>query len=158
MQGMDAFAPLPRVKSNSEPYAIPSTSKLSSTSHNDSYPNRESHLPPYSLPPPPILAPLTPAPPVTQAIAPVAQASMASVTIPTPAPVANPVAPTTALVIVVGGPPDPLPPPPPGSEPGSMQLISTICQLADLPPPQHPQDGGTHLIHRSQLVGSTFQT
>ena len=40
--------------------------------------------PPYSLPPPPILAPLMPAPPVTQAIAPVAQASVASITIPTP--------------------------------------------------------------------------
>ena len=39
MQGMDAFAPIPGVKSNGEPYAIPPTSKLSSTSHNDSYPN-----------------------------------------------------------------------------------------------------------------------
>ena len=38
--------------------------------------------PPYSLPPPPILALLMPAPLVTQAVAPVAQASMASVTIP----------------------------------------------------------------------------
>ena len=76
--------------------------------------------PPYSLPPPPILAPLMPAPPVTQAIAPMVQANVASVTIPTPAPVANPVALATAPVIVVGGPPDPLPPPPPGSEPGSM--------------------------------------
>ena len=60
-----------------------------------------------------------PAPPVTQAIAPVVQANVASITIPTPTPVANPVALATALVIVVGGPPDPLPPPPPGSEPGS---------------------------------------
>ena len=76
--------------------------------------------PPYSLPPPPILALLMPAPLVTQAIAPVVQASMASVTIPTPTPVVNPVAPATALVIVAGGPPDPLPPPPPGSEPGSV--------------------------------------
>ena len=76
--------------------------------------------PPYSLPPPPILAPLTPAPPVTQAIAPMVQANVASVTIPTTAPAANPVALATAPVIVVGGPPDPLPPPPPGSEPGSM--------------------------------------
>ena len=42
-RGVDAFAPLPGVKSNPEPYAIPSsTSKLSSTSHNDSYP--KSHL------------------------------------------------------------------------------------------------------------------
>ena len=47
--------------------------------------------PPYSLPPPPILAPLVTAPPVTQAVTPAAQASMASVTIPTPAPVVNPV-------------------------------------------------------------------
>ena len=59
--------------------------------------------PPYSLPPPPILALLMPAPLVTQAIAPVAQASVASVTIPTPTPVANPVAPAAALVVVVGG-------------------------------------------------------
>ena len=76
--------------------------------------------PPYSLPPPPILAPLMPAPPVTQAVAPVVQASVASVTIPTPTPVANPVAPATAPVIVAGGPPDPLPPPPSGSELGSV--------------------------------------
>ena len=76
--------------------------------------------PQYSLPPPPILDLLMPAPPLTQAIAPVAQASVASVTIPTPAPVVNPVAPTAAPVIVVGGRPDPLPPPHPGSEPGSM--------------------------------------
>ena len=62
--------------------------------------------PPYSLPPPPISALLTPAPPVTQAIVPMAQASMASITIPTPTPVANPVAPATAPVIVAGGPPD----------------------------------------------------
>ena len=76
--------------------------------------------PPYSLPPPPILAPMTPAPPVTQAVAPVAQASMDSITIPTPTPVANQWHQPTAPVIVVGGPPDPSPPPPPGSEPGSM--------------------------------------
>ena len=44
-QGVDAFAPLPGVKSNCEPYAIPSTSKLSSTSHNDSYPDGSPHLP-----------------------------------------------------------------------------------------------------------------
>ena len=119
MQGMDTFAPLPGVKSNPEPYAIPSTSKLSSTSCNDSYPDRGS-TPPYSLPPPPILAPLMPAPLVTQAIAPAVQANVASITIPTPAPVANPVAPATALVMMAGGPPDPLPPPPPGSEPGSV--------------------------------------
>ena len=76
--------------------------------------------PPYSLPPPPILAPLMPAPLVTQAVAPAVQTNVASITIPTPTPVANPVAPAAALVIVVGGPPDPLPPPPPGSEPGSV--------------------------------------
>ena len=74
--------------------------------------------PPYSLPPPPILAPLMPAPLVTQAVAPVAQVSLASATIPTPTPVANPVAPATAPVIAAGGPPDPSPPPPPGSGPG----------------------------------------
>ena len=76
--------------------------------------------PPYSLLPPPILAPVVPAPPVTQAIALVAQVSLAGATIPTPTPVANPVAPATALVIVAGGPPDPSLPPPPGSEPGSI--------------------------------------
>ena len=76
--------------------------------------------PPYPLPPPPIPALLMPAPLVTQAVAPVAQASMASVTIPTPAPVANPVVLAAAPVIVVGRPPDPSPPPPPGSGPGSV--------------------------------------
>ena len=76
--------------------------------------------PPYSLLPPPILAPLVPPPPATQAIALVAQASLANATIPTPTPVANPVAPAAASVIVAGGPPDPSPPPPPGSEPGSI--------------------------------------
>ena len=76
--------------------------------------------PPYPLPPPPIPAPLMPAPPVTQAVASVAQASVASITVPTPAPVANPVAPAAALVIVAGGPPDLSPPPPPGSGPGSV--------------------------------------
>ena len=112
--------------------------------------------PPYSLPPPPILAPLMPAPPVTQAVAPVAQASMASITIPTPTPVVNPVAPATAPVIVVGGPPDPSPPPPPGSEPGSVADFDNMS--VDLPPPQHPQYGGMHLTHGSQLVDSTSQT
>ena len=76
--------------------------------------------PPYSLPPPPIAAPLIPAPPVTQAIAPAVQANVASITIPTPTPVANPVALAAAPVMMVG---DHLtlhhPPPPPGSEPGS---------------------------------------
>ena len=118
MQGMDTFAPLSRVKSYPESYPIPSTVKLSSTSPNDSYPDR-SPPPPYSLPPPPITAPLIPAPPVTQAIAPVVQANVASVTIPTAPPVVNPVALATAPVMMAGGPPDPLPPPPPGSEPGS---------------------------------------
>ena len=58
--------------------------------------------PPYSLPLPPILALLMPAPPVTQAVAPAVQANMASITIPTPAPVVNSVALATAPVIVVG--------------------------------------------------------
>ena len=47
--------------------------------------------PPYPLPLPPIPAPLMPAPLVTQAVDPVAHASMTSITIPTPTPVANPV-------------------------------------------------------------------
>ena len=46
--------------------------------------------------------------------------SLANTTIPTPTPVANPVAPATAPVIVAGGPPDLSPPPPPGSEQGLM--------------------------------------
>ena len=46
--------------------------------------------PPYPLPPPPIAALMMLAPPVTQAIAPAVQANVASITIPTPAPVANP--------------------------------------------------------------------
>ena len=155
MQGMDAFAPLPRVKSNPEPYAIPSTSKLSSTSHNDSYPNGGS-TPPYSLPPPPILAPLTPAPLATQAIAPVVQANVASITIPTPTPVVNPVAPATAPVMMAGDHLTLHHPHPQDLNQGPW-LILAICQLADLPPPQHPQYGGVHLVHRSQLVDSTSQ-
>ena len=116
---MDTFAPLPGVKSNCEPYAIPSTSKLSSISHNDSYPNGSLTSPIF------FTAPTHPGPigattPATQAIALVAQASLANTTIPTPAPVANPEAPAAASVIVAGGPPDPSPPPPPGSEPGSI--------------------------------------
>ena len=76
--------------------------------------------PPYPLPPPPIPAPLMPACPVTQAVAPVAQSSVAGITIPTPTPVANPVVLAAAPVIAAGGPPDPSPPPPPGSGPGSV--------------------------------------
>ena len=75
--------------------------------------------PPYPLPPPPIPAPLVPAPPLAQAVALVAQVSMAGTTIPTPAPIVDPVLPAVALVIAAGGPPDPSPPPPPGSGPGS---------------------------------------
>ena len=76
--------------------------------------------PPYPLPPPPIPAPLAPAPLVTQAVAPVAQASVAGAIIPTPTPEVNPVLPAVAPVIAAGGPPDPSPPPPPGSGPGSV--------------------------------------
>ena len=106
MQGVDAFAPLPRVKSNSEPYAIPSTSKLSSTPHNDSYPDGSPTSPIF------LTAPTHPSPvgastPVTQAVALVAQVSLASATIPTPALVVNPVALAAALVMVAGEPPDP---------------------------------------------------
>ena len=123
---MDAFAPLPGVKSNSEPYAIPSTSKLSSTSHNDSYPNG-SPTSPIFLTAPTHTSPIdAPAPPVTQAVALVAQVTLASTTIPTPAPVVNPVAPATAPVIVAGGPPDPSLPPPPGSEPGSIANFNNM--------------------------------
>ena len=75
--------------------------------------------PPYSLPPPPIAALLVPAPLAIQAIAPAVQPNVASITIPTPAPVVNMVALAAALVMMVGGPPNPSPPPPPGSEPGS---------------------------------------
>ena len=155
------FVPLPGFKSNPEPYAIPSISKLSSTSHNDSYPDRGS-TPPYPLPPPPILASLMPAPPVTQATAPAVQANVASVTIPTPTPVVNPVAPATALVIVVGGPPDPSPPPPPGSEPGStadfnhMSVSKSSTSSAssvqgNAPHPQIPT-GGFHLPDLTSLT------
>ena len=118
--------------------------------------------PPYSLPPPPILAPLMPAPPVTQAIAPAVQANVASITIPTPAPVVNPVALATAPVIVVGGPPDPLPPPPPGSEPGStadfdnMSVSRSSTSSASsvrghTPHPQIPT-GGFHLPDLTSLM------
>ena len=112
--------------------------------------------PPYPLPPPPITAPLMPAPLVTQAIAPAVQANVASITIPPTTPVVNPVALATAPVMMVGGPPDPSPPHLQDLNQGP-QLISTICQLADLPPLQHPQYRGVHLIHRSQLVDSTSQ-
>ena len=59
--------------------------------------------PPYSLPPPPILPPLMPAPPMTQAVAPVTQVSLAGTTTPAPTLVVNQVAPTAALVIAAGG-------------------------------------------------------
>ena len=118
--------------------------------------------PPYSLPPPPILAPLMPAPPVTQAVALVAQASVASITIPTPTPVVNPVAPATALVIVAGGPPDPSPPPPPGSELGSaadfdnMSVSGSFTSSASsgrgrAPRPWIPT-GGFHLPDLTSLM------
>ena len=118
--------------------------------------------PPYPLPPPPILAPLTPAPPVTQAFAPVAQASVASITMPTPTPVANPVALATAPVIAAGGPPDPSPPPPPGSEPGSMADLDNMSVSGSstssaswgrgcAPHPQIPTDG-FHLPDLTSLM------
>ena len=107
--------------------------------------------PPYSLPPPPILAQLVPAPPVTRAPAPVAQVSVASITVLTPAPVVSPVAAAAALAIVGGGPPDQ------DLNQGPL-LISTICQLVDLQPPQHHQEGGVHLTHGSRLADSTSQT
>ena len=125
--------------------------------------------PPYPLPPPPILAPLTPAPPVTQAVAPVAQATVASITMPTPTPVANPVAPATALVIVAGGPPDPLPPAPPGSEPGSMADFNNMSVIGSstssassergrAPCPWIPT-GGFHLPDLTSLMDTiTYET
>ena len=76
--------------------------------------------PPYPLLPPSIPAPVAPAPPVAQAVAPVTQVSMAGTTTPAPAPIANPVLLAAAPVIAAGGPPDPSPPPPPGSGPGSV--------------------------------------
>ena len=113
--------------------------------------------PPYPLPQP-ILGLLMPAPPVTQATALAVQANLASGTIPTPTPVANLVALATAPVIVAGGPPDPSHHPHLQDLNQDPWLILTICQLVDLLPPQPPQYGGAHLIHRSQLVDSTFQT
>ena len=113
--------------------------------------------PPYSLPPPPIAALLAPALPATQAVAPLVQANMANAPIPIAQPVVNPVAPATALVLVAGGPLDPLPPHIQGVN-WDLELILTICQLADLPPPQHLQYGGMHPVHGSQLVDSISQT
>ena len=117
--------------------------------------------PPYSLPPPPIAALLVPAPLVTQAIAPAVQANVASITIPTPPPVVNPVAPAAALVIMVGGPPDPSPPPPPGSEPGSaadfdnMSVSGSLTSASSVwgcaPHPQVPT-GGFHLPDLTSLT------
>ena len=103
-----------------------------------------------------------PPPLVTQAIAPVAQASLANTTIPTPAPAAIPVALATALVIVAGGPPDPLPPPPPGSEPGSIanfdnmsvsgsSTSSASSGRGHAPHPQIPT-GGFHLPDLTSLT------
>ena len=114
--------------------------------------------PPYPLPPPPIPAPLMPAPLVTQAVAPVAQSSMAGITIPTPTPVVNPVVLAVAPVIVAGGPPDPSPPPHLQDLAQGLWLTSTTCQLADPPLPQHHQEGGVHPGHRSQLADSISQT
>ena len=120
------------------------------------------HPLPYPLPPPPIAAPLMPAPLATQAIAPAVQANVASITIPTPTPVANPVALATALVMMMGGPPDPLPPPPPGSEPGSaadfdnMSVSGSSTSSASsvrghAPHPQIPT-GGFHLPDLTSLT------
>ena len=75
--------------------------------------------PPYSLPLPPITAPLAQVLPATQAAALAVQANMANAPINIAQPVANPVAPAAAPVLVARGAPDPSPPPPPGSEPGS---------------------------------------
>ena len=118
--------------------------------------------PPYSLLPPPILPPLMPAPPVTQAIALVAQVSLAGTTIPAPTPVVNPVAPATVLVIVVGGPPDLSLSPPPGSEPGSIADFDNVSVSGSstssassgggrAPHPQIPT-GGFHLPDLTSLM------
>ena len=152
------FAPIPGVKSNGEPNAIPPTSKLSSTSHNDSCPNGSPTSPISLNSSTTSQPPLMPAPLVTQAVAPVAQTSMASITVPTPAPVVNPVALVAALVIAVGGPPDPSPTPTSRIWARRPWLTLTICQLVDLPLPQHHQKGGVHLVHETQLADSTSQT
>ena len=113
--------------------------------------------PPHSLPPPPITAPLAPALPARQAVAPLVQANVANAPIPIAQLVANPVAPAAALVLVAGGAPDPSPPHLQGLS-QDLQLILTICLLADLPPLQHPQYGVVYPIHGSQLVDSISQT
>ena len=117
---MDAFAPIPTVKSNGKPNSIPPTSKLSATSHNESYPNG-SPTSPISLTssthPSPVGAST---PGGSSHHAPVTQVSMAGTTIPAPTLIASPVLPAAALVIAAGGPPDPSPPPSPGSGPGSV--------------------------------------
>ena len=50
-----------------------------------------------------------------QVVAMPVHAHMVNAPMPIAQPVANPVAPATALVLVTGEAPDPLPPPPPGS-------------------------------------------
>ena len=81
------WTPLPHYPGLSQianPMPYPSTSKLSSTSHNDSYPDGSPTSPIF------LTTPTHPGPHwhhhprVTQAIAPVAQASLANTTIPTP--------------------------------------------------------------------------
>ena len=111
----------------------------------------------YSLPPPPLPAPLTPAPPVTQAVAPAVQANVASVTIPTPCSCSE--SSGTSHSSGDSGRGDHLTLHHPNLQDLNQgpQLILTLCQLVDLPPPQHPQYGGAHLNHGSQLVDSTSQ-
>ena len=113
--------------------------------------------PPYSLPSAPITALLAPAPPAMQAVALLVQANVANAPIPIPQPVANPIAPVTALVLVTGGAPDPLPPPPSGSEPGSTVDFDNISISRSFTTSASSIQG-LHLVHKSQLVDSISRT
>ena len=116
---MDTFAPIPGVKSNGKPYSIPPTSKLSTTSHNESYTDGSptSPLSFTSSTPPSTGGTSTPG---GSSRCPGDTGQPGCTAIPAPAPIANPVLPVAAPVIVAGGPPDPSPLPPPGSGPGSV--------------------------------------
>ena len=116
---MDAFAPIPGVKSNGKPYSIPPTSKLSATSHNESYPDG-SPTSPISLTSSTHPSPIGASTPGGSSCCPGGTGQHGGTTIPTPTPIANPVLPAAAPVIAAGGPPDLSPPPPPGSGPGSV--------------------------------------
>ena len=141
--------PLSRVKSYPESYPIPSTVKLSSTSHNDSYSDRG------------LTSPIFLASPTGHS--PMGTSSTGNSHCPTNAgqcgwchythsPTCSKSSGTGCSPGVDGrGATRPFATPHLWGLNWDPQLILT-CQLVDLPPPRHPQYGDVHPIHGSQPV------